>query len=283
MTTDYLAIAAAFGSAELVAKVLGPTAEYLGGGMKSWAEKRANNVGRIISIAEKKLGDRIEQNESVPPKVLKTILNDGSFSDDSLAAEYFGGVLASSRSGVSRDDRGASMAVLVARLSTYQLRAHFIFYKIIKELFDGSSYNLASEEDRRKVEVFIPDYVFSEAMSFSNDEQVGVILVHIMNGLVKEDLIHEQFTTGSLEFIREFYKEAKYGGITFKPSSLGIELFLWVHAQPNLLVNDFLNPEITFRSEIEIHIPAGYCKTNGLVVSHDIQNSDTIKTGYPAY
>jgi len=139
---DAIQLATIFGSAQIVVKILGPTADYLGEGIKGWAEKRAGNVERIFSIAEKKLGDRIDQDESVPTKVLKSILDDGSFSEDPLAAEYFGGVLASSRSGIPRDDRGVGKAALVTRLSTYQIRAHFIFYKIVKKLYDGSSYNI---------------------------------------------------------------------------------------------------------------------------------------------
>jgi hypothetical protein len=42
------------------------------------------------------------------PKVIKAILDDGSFCDDELTASYFGGVLASSKTEVGCDDRGAT-------------------------------------------------------------------------------------------------------------------------------------------------------------------------------
>lgn len=64
---------------------------------------------------------------AVPPKVLKGIIGEAPFCDDELSAEYFGGVLASSRTGVSRNDRGAAFAALVGRLSAYEIRAHFFF------------------------------------------------------------------------------------------------------------------------------------------------------------
>src|SRR6266496_693093 len=106
----------AIGSAKIVEKLLGPTADYLGTGLRSWTEKRVENTRRIFTHAAKLLGDRLESPGSVPPKVLKGILDDGSFCDDELSAEYFGGVLASSRTGVSRDDRGASFTALLGRL-----------------------------------------------------------------------------------------------------------------------------------------------------------------------
>ncbi|NAZ18194.1 hypothetical protein GT020_19410, partial [Glutamicibacter soli] len=85
-------------------KLLGPTADYLGGELQEFTKKRINNVGKIFKKAENKLGDKINSPGGVPPKVLKTIINEGSYSDDELAAEYFGGVLASARTELTRDD-----------------------------------------------------------------------------------------------------------------------------------------------------------------------------------
>lgn len=99
------AIAAYLGKDGL-AKLLGPTADYLGGELQAYTQRRMENVGRIFSRAESKLGDKLERPGQVPPKVLKTIINDGSYADDELAVEYFGGVLASSRTEIGRDDRG---------------------------------------------------------------------------------------------------------------------------------------------------------------------------------
>ena len=125
--TGLAALGIALGGKDLVVKLLGPTAEYLGNGMKGFAERRVENVGKIFSNASKKLGSKLEDTGGVPPKVLKGIVEDGSFADDFLAVDYFGGVLASSRTGISRDDRGAYFNSLISRLSTYQLRAHYMF------------------------------------------------------------------------------------------------------------------------------------------------------------
>ncbi len=95
---------ALFGAAKIIEKLLGPTAEYIGEGAKEWTAKRVENVKYIFSIAATKLGEKINENGTVSPKVLKGILNDGSYCDDKLVLEYFGGVLASSRSNISRDD-----------------------------------------------------------------------------------------------------------------------------------------------------------------------------------
>ena len=107
VTTLGIGAIAAYLGKDGISKVLGPTADYLGGELKTLAQKRVQNVGKIFSNAEKKLGTKLELPGAVPPKVLKTIINEGSYSEDDIAVEYFGGVLASSRTKVSRDDRGA--------------------------------------------------------------------------------------------------------------------------------------------------------------------------------
>ena len=102
--------AAAYVSKDVVSRILGPTADYLGDEFREFTRKRMDNVGKIFSNAERKLGNKLHNPGQVPPKVLKTIINEGSYSDDDIAVEYFGGVLASSRTDVSRDDRGARLA-----------------------------------------------------------------------------------------------------------------------------------------------------------------------------
>ena len=68
------------GGAGLVGKILGPTADYIGDGIKAWTQKRVHNFQNIFNKAARKLGDKIGEGGQVPPKVLKHILDDGSFS-----------------------------------------------------------------------------------------------------------------------------------------------------------------------------------------------------------
>ena len=114
--TGLTILGSAVGGAKLVEKLLGPTADYVGTGLKNWAEKRVTNASRIFEKAAEKLGSRIDEPGAVPPRVLKEILDEGLYCDDELTAEYFGGVLASSRSSISRDDRAASYLKLTSSL-----------------------------------------------------------------------------------------------------------------------------------------------------------------------
>jgi hypothetical protein len=106
---------AVLGSKEVIVKLLGPTADYIGTGLRHYTEKGAVNLRRIFANGVRKVGPSLEQEGQVPPKVLKGILTDGYFCEDELGAEYFGGLLASSRSVVARDDRGAAIIALIGR------------------------------------------------------------------------------------------------------------------------------------------------------------------------
>jgi hypothetical protein len=252
--TGLTVLGTALGSKDLVVKILGPTAEYLGAGMGNWTEHGVRNLGRVFEKATKKLGDQIDRPGAVPPKVLKRILEDAPFCDDELGAEYFGGVLASSRSDVGRDDRGAAFSALVGRLSTYQIRSHFFLYKMVRGLYEGLTENLGMVEGRQRLKTFVPMSSYSVAMEFDNKENLVTILNHVMFGLSRESLIVGEFLFGKPEHLKSRYDGVDVPGILFSPSALGVELFLWAHGRGNLNVHQFLNPTILFNSDVEITI-----------------------------
>lgn len=169
--TGLIVLGTALGSKDLVIKLLGPTAEYLGEGLQSFTQQRVENVAQIFKNAERIAGDDLEKEGSVPPRVLKGIINEGSYINERLSSEYFGGVLASSRTSTSRDDRGSTYISLLSRMSTYQIRTHYIFYKLIKEVYDGIEGNpLNSQNTRFELKVYLPMSTYSEMMEFDEQE-----------------------------------------------------------------------------------------------------------------
>jgi hypothetical protein len=264
--TGLTILGSAIGGARLVEKMLGPTAEYIGEGIKNWTERRVNNVARIFSIARDKLGKRIEEPGAIPPRVLKEILDEGSFCDDPLTAEYFGGVLASSRSDTSRDDRGVFWASLVTRLSSYQVRSHFLVYRAIYERF--ARQDIKIEDWLTHLPILLPFSSYIRSMEFSQDEigQIDSLLAHSFYGLNKEGLV-ENFHCGSSEFlkkIRSFIKNIpEEGGIFITPSVLGIELFLWAHGHGNQ------PPSAFFR--LDLLVPDGIQPCTGVLNIDDLK------------
>jgi len=244
--TGLTLLGGAIGGAKVIEKILGPTSEYIGEGIKEWTVKKVENTKRIFKNAEEKLGQRIEEPGRVPPKILKSILEDGSWCEEELQADYFGGILASSRSGISRDDRGAYIISIVNKLSSYQLRTHYLFYHALKHHFNGQNINIGISSDRSKMKIYVSIESWIKSISLQPNEigNLHQIFQHSIWGLNKEQLI-DTFKYGGPEDMK--YKDAKQYGVEFNPSLLGIELFLWAYGEGRKLNNDFFKSDIEFR------------------------------------
>jgi hypothetical protein len=253
--TGLTILGSAVGGAKLVEKLLGPTTEYLGEGLKNWTARRMENVSRVFSNASKRLGKKLDEPGAIPPKVLKEVLDGASFCDDELAAEYFGGVLASSRSEVGRDDRGATWSALLSRLSTYQVRFHYLIYRAIYDRFRGQDYRF-NMDDRTKLSVLIPFDSFLHSMEFSASEQsqLTAIFNHALFGLNKEDLI-ETFVYGDQESLKKRIGRGAEppdgGAVWVTPSALGVELFLWAHGKGEMSADMMLGAEFEFPDDVK--------------------------------
>jgi hypothetical protein len=237
MTPDLNTALIVWSNKELLKKVFGPTADYVGEGLKAGVEKGAKNIERIIKVATKRLGEKAEIPGTVSPRVLRDVFMEGAFIEDEFMIEYFGGILASSRTPDGRDDRGAAMLGLVKRLSKYQVRAHYIAYRLIREKSYPHEYGGSVLRIPGRFEM-LPDE-FSKAMDFDEDEnrRREVLVEHIMLGLVREDLL-----------------DGTYGGAhpTGSHTPMGVELFLWAHGKGDATVQSFLDPATDFGVPINI-------------------------------
>lgn len=248
--TGIAILGSAIGGAKVVEKILGPSAGYLGDQLKLWTEKAHNNVSRIFKSAEEKLGDEINQPGAVPPKVLKGIIDHGAWSEEDLQVSYYGGVLASSRSGTSRDDRGAYFVGLVSSLSTYQLRTHYLIYSAIRQNFAGLDINIRSNDERIRMTIYIPIGSYNACMDFSAEELPNKqdLRTHAMTGLDKRGLIHS-YQAGPVDSLKPKYSFIEEGGIIVTPSILGIELFMWANGHGRQPIRSFLSKNTQFELE----------------------------------
>jgi hypothetical protein len=252
LTTVGTGLIAAYLSKDGLQKLLGPTADYLGQGLKEFTQKRTENIGRIFQNAEKKLGNKLAFDGEVPPKVLKSIIDEGSYTSDELAVDYLGGILASSRTENGRDDRGASIAKTLNGLSTYQLRTHYLIYSTVKNIFSKSGLSaLDGNSGRGKMQIFLPYRSYFAAMDFSKDEKLRLssIFPHTIFGLHSDGLIEDYLQLGSRDDLIKTYKNASEDGIICQPSTKGIELFLWAFGHADKHINYFF--EESFQPMIE--------------------------------
>lgn len=262
--TGLTILGSTIGGAKLIEKLLGPTADYVGDGLKNWAEKRIENTGRIFQKAARKLDQKIEGRGSVPPKVLKEVLDEGSYCDDELTAEYFGGVLASSRSGVSRDDRAATYMKLISELSTYQVRLHFIVYRAWRTLFVGTALRPTFSEDLEKMALFFPFSTLSPCMDFAANESDDEILRDSEAGLVRHKLLIAPHY-GMTRHINEMnkirgWRAVSEPGMCLWPTFYGIDLWLWAIGAGSVGRPAFLNRDASFPELPNVPEPANIVK-----------------------
>lgn len=248
VTTIGIGAIAAYLGKDGLSKLLGPTADYLGGELKVFTAKRIENVGRIFKNAEDKLGTDISESGSVPPKVLKTIINEGSYSSETLAIEYFGGVLASSRTEIGRDDRGARIARQLDNLSSYQLRSHYIIYSAIAKTCDIGTEVLNNVAGRRKCQILMPVQEYAEAMEFTQQEWDNPqLLSHIFQGLSADGLITDSWGFGHPTHLQQYLYNSQiklqddFQGLVCEPTIAGIELFLWGFGKGKCHLNDIFD------------------------------------------
>ena len=255
--TGLTVLGTALGGKDIIVKVLGPTAEYVGDELKAYTSKRIENLGKIFTKASKKIKE--EQKDFIlPPKVLKQIINEGSYAEDELAQEYYAGVLASSKTALGRDDRGASWAFLISQMSTYQIRLHYVFYMLVYRLLKDSPHSVGYKASARKNSIYIPWSDFIKSMDFEWNElmEQNGILSHTILNLAKEKLVDdEEFLYGSAELLQgRVSTEINEQGFVLSPSIIGIDLFLWV-MNSRKPFEKFFDDDNNFKEIKGIYIP----------------------------
>jgi hypothetical protein len=248
----------------MLERLLGPTFDYLGDGLRDLSEKRARNIGNIVMKAIQK-AENLGAEGEVPPRVIKNIFDDGSFSDDQIMAEYLGGVLASSKSPGGRDDRGVALSGLVNQLSAYTLRTHYILYLAARKTTPpiatrwkaaGRDLRVGDIREARIVATFISFAAFNRAMAFEPFEDATGATAHAFYALLKEQLFTE-WSAGDVEHLRTKYNNVTEAGIVFLPSVPGIELFLWAHGKGHKPTSAFFDPDEDFEFDVPLDIDPG--------------------------
>ncbi|MDE3068996.1 MAG: hypothetical protein KGJ60_15805 [Verrucomicrobiota bacterium] len=222
--------AAAILGGKLLCDICGTSAKYLGGQLANYTEAGVQNLERIFENAAKQIQTRNKIEGQVPPRVLKKILSEGYFCEDEVQAMYLGGVLASSKGPVSRDDRAIAYCSLLSSLSTYQIRTHCILYSTILR---ATHFCVGGQPSpikiilptiqKQSLTILIREADYRTAMDLSESEQPENIAQHSFVGLEKRGLSE-----------RGIYlchpRNPKDGEVPFRcfyPTILGAELFLW--------------------------------------------------------
>ena len=178
-------------------------------------------------------------------------------------AEYLGGVLASSRTEMGRDDRAATYSALISRLSTYQLRLHYALYESARQALSGRPISLAiSAERARQARLFWDLGELRAAMAFSDDEhhQYPEIFRHCLQGFVRENLISDVYALGGPDLLRKHVDGLVFPsyGLVAALTPLGVSLFVIAHGKKTgdpLTRYLQVDEKFTFDTDVEL-VPA---------------------------
>jgi hypothetical protein len=226
-------------TSNLLIRLLGPAMDEYGDQLREMvARQRASRAEKLL----RKAAEKSESREgTVPPRVAYRVLEDGTLSDDEIMAEYLSGVLAGSRSPGGRDDRAVVWSDLVSRLSSLQLRAHYVLYREWAEGLRGrTDVYLAGASDRPKATIVLD---LNEFVSVVNDPENPLpateMLLHIIWGLERVGLIGD-FQYGPSSKLEQEPRPAFPYFLEAQPTVSGIELWGWAAGVPGLEASRFV-------------------------------------------
>ncbi len=126
-------------------KVFGPALTEIGEDLK---KVYAKGRDKLISAAYRKVRNP-DDGKQANLRVTRDVLWNGAFTEDEVCAEYFGGVLASSRSEDGKDDGSIQFVDAIKSLSAKQLRLHYVIYNSLNKLLvaAGNPVNVGSSEE----------------------------------------------------------------------------------------------------------------------------------------
>lgn len=236
----------------LFQRILGPAADEIGEALRRYTSYRVGNVERIVRRAEIRSGGASD-NATVHPRVAHTILEDGSYSDDELMAEYYGGVLAASRTPGGRDDRAVSWSSLIAGLSAIQVRAHYLLYREwAARLHNVPGLYLGYAQGRTRARMDVELSEFISVLGSDSELDESAVMNSSIPGLARVNLLDADYSFGERQHTNA--EDSQFQSVLrIKPSVAGLELYGWAQGLPGVTPGDFVSMARVF--EIEQGIP----------------------------
>lgn len=202
-------------------KVLGATLDNIGNDV---ANLYAQGRDKIIEKASKKIKN-LDDGQQVNLRIARDVFYNGSFSDDEICAEYFGGILASSRSEDGTDDSKMFYLDTIKSLSSIELKIHYIIYYTFHKMMINKDYS--------DIKIGYDVNLGELAIYFNHDEVINISGVDIHSSQ-----LHILRSKGLIKAFQTGHSTSGVHYLGINPSSLGIQLFAIVN---NIKLDDFIN------------------------------------------
>jgi hypothetical protein len=213
MTEDKQKLSAQLPFEWAIEKILGPVFGEIGEDVKGlyvWGRDK------IIQVAVRKVKN-IDDGARANLRVARDVFWNGSYTDEAICAEYFGGILAASRSQDGKDDIGVFYVDIIKSLSSGQLKVHYILYRSLNKL-------LISDENKKNLN--------PAQQSVLQGSKLYIPLVGVLEQFGKEDpaaVLHGLNAKGLIGYFQCDNHELDDGLIvpylSITPTSLGVQLF----------------------------------------------------------
>lgn len=193
-------------------KVLGPTLSEIGDDLQ-----KVYKLGRdkIIAAAKNKIKN-IDDNATANLRVARDVFWNGAFTDEAICAEYFGGILASSRSQNGKDDTGVYYTDILKSLSSKQIHLHYVIYNCLNRLLikdeTKKDLNVGMSTELQRVDVFFATVELEQGIHLKIDTD--------LEALYRRGLLFEYKTQG--HELPDNQGTLPYTQI--KPTVLGVQL-----------------------------------------------------------
>lgn len=179
MPSDEIIVTAGIASAAYVAQQLfGKTLAEMGDDLNKMYKA---NRDKLLAKAAKKVAD---PNDGATPnlRVARDVIWNGAVTDDEVCAEYFGGLLAASRSADGKDDSALIYVDCIKALSSKQLHLHFVIYNSLHRLLvaAGATVNPGMQDELAQNQVW---FATNELMRLGLNPFIDLNVLH-RQGLV---------------------------------------------------------------------------------------------------
>ena len=175
-------------------------------------------------------------------RVMIEALRSGSFVDSDIGVEYFGGILASTKSVDGKDDSSIYYLDIIKSMSSRQLYLHYAIYRSLNKF-------LISDNSKENLNVALNTELNTIKFYISSVEltSIGLKLDIDLEALYRKGLLHEyKYDTHIIDQVRGL----PYIMIT--PTTLGIQLFCIA----NNMLSDWRNyPKKDFFDFKDIELP----------------------------
>lgn len=256
----------------LVGRILGPSADVIG---LQWAERlRERNLRRLLEKTEARANP--DEPGFVSPRLASQVFESAQYADSELLAEYFSGVLASSRSPTGSSDTGVSWSALLTRLSSEQIRLHYLLYAGLRQILvqDGGvdrPSDLHGKGVILEFDALLHSLLLIDAPDSTDEPKYPAErLAEALDGLHREGLIGNAYRFGNSGYVNAFLRRPLAAPfermLYFQGSIHGVRLFTWAMGEGQRGPHRYLDPTVTLAPVDEL---------KGIKISHGFFPDDS--------